>query len=110
MGHDENKGFRCDRMPYDLADRVMGRVILHLRGEVNMEESERQGRIDAFYSMHPRDVACDNCVRQISIEQMERSTEETGYRLCGFCLAVELARRRRSGFSIQKISPLCEEE
>ena len=62
-----------------------------------MEESERQARIDAFYSMYSQEVACDNCVKKISMDELERSLKKTGYRLCGFCLAVELARGSRYG-------------
>lgn len=60
-----------------------------------MLEDERRAKITEFYNAKPDAYACDDCVCEISLEQVKRSVEATGLRYCGICLAVILARDRK---------------
>lgn len=60
-----------------------------------MEEEVRKAKITEFYNAKPDAYACDECVTEISLEQVKRSCEETGLRLCGICLCLAVARRKK---------------
>ncbi len=58
-------------------------------------EEERKEKITAFYDKNPDGFACDYCVKEISREQVERSCELTGFRMCGICLALYITRGQK---------------
>lgn len=60
-------------------------------------EEARRAKIDAFYAANPDKMACDYCVKEISRGQVERSCELTGFRMCGICLALYVARGSKDG-------------
>ena len=57
-------------------------------------EEIRVKKVDEFYKAKPMAIACDLCVVEITPDARDRSCEETGFRLCGFCLAIYMARER----------------
>lgn len=51
-----------------------------------MLESERQRRITEFYNQNPDGICCDECIKELTNEEYEKSSKLTGLRLCPVCL------------------------